>query len=334
MGCAGSRDRKEPIRSDIMEFMIVLQPNDFEATCPMSLSYQEKVNSLGKKLPGYFHCVNLFDVNKIENGNTIPKYLFQDIVLPRVMYIKLPKENIFVTADKWEHEYLKSQFHEIIRIFGILGAKTITYQVTNSTEANISAAATITVGELPVGGDIEIKEGKNKTSVLSGELVYPKPRNNVPRESDLIDANGIYYLSKKYDWQSMCRRRIERRVLEDKFHFQFTNTMSFSASASAKLAKLGIGCNIVSDKLNDFSISFEIEYYPIEENNSNDINIIGDDIDGFSDLEEILLESDCDNNTKDKEIIPVKNTSEDIIVIKRAGESDNVECTLKHAHSV
>jgi hypothetical protein len=110
--------------------------------------------------------------------------------------------------------------------------------------------------------------------------------------------------------------------------------MSFSASASAKLAKLGIGCNIVSDKLNDFSISFEIEYYPIEENNSNDINIIGDDIDGFSDLEEILLESDCDNNTKDKEIIPVKNTSENMIVVKRAGESDNVECTLKHAHSV
>lgn len=63
-------------------------------------------------------------------------------------------------------------------------------------------------------------------------------------------------------------------------------------------------------------------------------DIIGDDIDGFSDLKEILLESDSDNNTKDKEIISAKNTSENIIFVKRSGESDNVEYILKHAHYV
>ena len=116
MGCENSRMAKSDgsafRHTDIMEFLIVLKDKDFEKsyTCP---SYYDKVNKNGSNLPGILECEKL---NTIQES----KYIIRDIALPRTVYIKLPKEKLFVASDIWEYEYMKSQIQELILIFGLL----------------------------------------------------------------------------------------------------------------------------------------------------------------------------------------------------------------------
>lgn len=255
----------EAIESDIMEFLIVLKSNDYEAECPLSPSYSTRVRKSENDLPGILHIVNIVNINDKAPSETRPKFVTQDIVIPRALYIKLPKENIYVKAEKWEYEYLKSQIQEIIHIFGILGAKTIKYEIINSDKHGLDAGGGLNVGELPVGVDLQVTKRKGTTTELSGELEYPVPRNKIPTKELLIMSNDIYYLPRKYDWKSICQRRIEKRVTSDDFIYKFYSDMFFSTKLSGKLEKLGINFNFETNSVKNFNMKFEVDYYEVED---------------------------------------------------------------------
>jgi hypothetical protein len=258
-GCQSGRATS----SDIMEFLIVLKTSDYEAVCPLTSSYSTKVKQSEDDLPGILHVINIQNINDILDSELRPQFITQDIVIPRVLYIKLPKENIFVKAEKWEYEYLKSQIQEIIHIFGILGAKSIKYEIINSNKTSIDIGGGLNIGELPVGSDLQITSRKGTTTELSGDLEYPVPKNIVPSINLLEKSNNIYYLSRKYDWKNICRRRIEGLVTSDDFIYRFNSDMSFSVKLSGKLTKLGINFNSDTSTVKNFNMKFDVSYYPV-----------------------------------------------------------------------
>jgi hypothetical protein len=252
-----------PIESDIMEFLIVLNAKDYESMCPLTPSYSTQVRRNEDDLPGILHLMNIININDTIESNSRPKYVTQDIVIPRALYIKLPKENIYIKSEKWEYEYLKSQIHEIIHIFGILGAKSIKYEIINSDRNNFNVGAGLNVGELPVGGDLQITSRRGTSTELSGELEFPIPRNIIPSIELIHQSSNIFYLPKKYDWMNICRRRIERQVTSDDFVYKFNSDMCFSTKLTGKLDKLGISFNFESTSVNNLHMKFNVEYYPV-----------------------------------------------------------------------
>ena len=94
-------------RSSLMEFLIVLKTSDYEAACPLTSSYSTKVKRSEDDLPGILHVISITNINNMDDSESRPKFITQDIVIPRTLYVKLPKENIFVkwAMVKWNEVY-------------------------------------------------------------------------------------------------------------------------------------------------------------------------------------------------------------------------------------
>ena len=241
MGCENSRMEKA-VHTDIMEFLIVLKPNDFKsyAVCP---SYHSKVSRCEDDIPGVLKCIDMMTINSIKDREGVPKYVIRDVAIPRVTYIKLPKEKIYVKSDEWEYEYMKSQIQEIILIFGILGAKKITYDVSDNSEENKNVGASLGVGEpgLVAEAGLEVSQQQSQYSKFSGLVEFPKPKQEVPTLSRLQREKNIYYLPRKFHWKRMVRNRIESYTTKDTFDYRFGRDFNISGSLTAKFNKLGIG---------------------------------------------------------------------------------------------
>ena len=271
MGGCHSKLSNITIQSDIMEFLIVLNAKDYESMCPLTPSYSTQIRRYEDDLPGVLHLANIENINDTIESTSRPRYVTQDLVIPRALYIKLPKENIYIKAEKWEYEYLKSQIHEIIHLFGILGAKNIKYEIVNSDRNMFNMGGGFNIGELPVGGDLQITSRRGTSTELSGELEFPIPRNIIPSIELLYKSSNIFYLPRKYDWMNICRRRIERQVTTDDFVYKFNSDMCFSSKLTGKLDKLGISFNFESNSVKNLHMKFDVEYYPVNVDTSNDI---------------------------------------------------------------
>lgn len=274
-----------------MEFLIILQPTDYKS-CPMAKSHFERLQKSSKSLPGVLHCVNMEELSNLVNVDGVmkPKYLIQDMSIPRVMYIKLPKEELYVKSDNWEYEYLKSQVQEIIHIFGILGAKRISYNINTNNQKHREIGGSLSIGDMPVETSVEFKSDKTETAALAGSISYPK-FTITPTEELIRSDKNIYYLGKKYHWQHMVRRRLERGTLTDKFNYRFGRDVSLSLGVTTKFQKAGIGFNFGSGDISDFQIQFDIEYYPLTDDGSESGS--GHDSDSDSDSD---ADPDCCEN--------------------------------------
>lgn len=271
-GCAGARrqalKKAGVYRSDIMEFLVVFQDDDYVKDCAgLAKSYSDKIIKERGKLPGILHTINMLEINEIlsEDGRT-PKYIIKGTTLPHIMYIRLPREQLYVQSDKWEYEYMKSQIQELIVIFGLLGAKKISYNVSGSAKSNVNIGAEVTAGNLPIDVGASVCKGKNNSSHLSGDIVFPEPETELeaPDVDVFIQHDGIYYLPRMFHWTTMVENRLERGVLSDSFDYQFQSDVALSASVTAKFQSLGISCNIGGDKMESSRVMFNIEYYPMK----------------------------------------------------------------------
>lgn len=269
-GCVSIRDGIFKAReSDILEFMIVLKPVDYHNICPLVPSYSQRLRRSEGSFPGILHIVNINSINKIDKKTGQALYTFQDIVIPRVLYLKLPKEGVYVRHDSWEYEYLKSQIQEIIYIFALLGAKTVNYEVINSSSNKSSTGVDLNMQHLSSGiaveSGVKVSRGNSLSSELSGSLEFSEARGGTKRPTIdlLLKSKNIHYLARKYDWRQMCIQRIERSVSSDNFHFMYHSDMYIDANMSAAINSLGIGFQLKNSQLNSLSIKFSVEYYPL-----------------------------------------------------------------------
>lgn len=286
MGCAQGKQRVMAGRkSDIMQFLILLKDDDYQS-CPMTKSFYTKTLQVGRDLPGVLHIGNLMEINEKKEGEREARYVIKRMALPKVTYIKLPKEGLYVRADEWEFEYMKSQIQEVIMVCGLLGAKKVSYDITQNEETNRSVGANLDMGNLVqgVGGGAKLSSGKGVESQLIGEVEFEEREDlNVSFEAleEEEQVGNIHYLMRLPQWMSMVDNRVRRRVSRSEFKYRYNRELYINADLMAKVRGMGISFEYGNNTLSSFSIMFQIEYYPFPEQNEEDRIVSEDSIRGI-----------------------------------------------------
>jgi hypothetical protein len=283
--------------NDIMKFLIVLSLDDFKANCWPFKRYSTSVKNSGSYLSGQLDIISINDISQRNKKKNLLKYKINEIVNLKTLYIKLPKENMYVKSDVWQFEYMKSQIREIIHIFGLLGAKSVDYRVLSSKLSSFEFGSSVSAGNIPIESGLKVNNKNGLSTEISGNITYQIPER-FPTTSTILSSNNIYYLIRKDDWKDICERRIINKATIDNFTYKFNTDVSFSFKVIEKFRKLGISFNISSDETKNFTMEFKVNYYTekniILQERDNCDNISNNSIDSKNDI--ILQERDnCDN---------------------------------------
>lgn len=268
MGCEQSRQSKSMIssayQSDVMKFLIILHGADYNGNKVCKSNY-EKLMANKKYMPGKLTIVNLKRLNYLRTPNGKLRYIIRELAIPRIVYIKLPKEGIYVKSEDFEFEYMKSQIHEIIMILAKLGASKITYDVSKNSKEMKELGAKIDIKEHMASGSagFEMNESFSKTSSFTGELEFPMSDRSLPSVVDLSDDDNIYYLPRKIHWISMIRSRLQSHVLKDSFNYEFSKDIYVNVKVINKLKAIGVTFNYGKSSINGFRMSFSVNYHPV-----------------------------------------------------------------------
>ena len=110
MLCGSTRTlKKQMFKNDCLEYLVLISDEELEMKPYLcSSTYRNRIKATEKNLHGIINIVPLSEVNN---------YRIQGIIKTNTLYVKLPKENIYLSPSKFEHEYMKSQILELIYIF-------------------------------------------------------------------------------------------------------------------------------------------------------------------------------------------------------------------------
>ena len=191
------------------------------------------------------------------------EYIIEDIPLPKEIYIKLPKENIYISSDNFQFRYLLSQNNELINIFILLGAKTIKWNIKQENNLNkrININSGINVKGVDFSTGINLDEEKNNKSIFLNELHFSNTQTQLSFDMFKNNGNEFYYLPGKYDWQNIIKRRIKRGLQYDKYVYKYNNCYKLNSSLISKLKFLEINFNYDYQTYHDLEIEYEIIYY-------------------------------------------------------------------------
>lgn len=235
-----------------LQFLILLRDQDFINNGVCS-SLAESIDGASRHLPGHLY------IESIENC----QHQIREIPMPYKLYIKLPKENFFVTQESWETEYLKSQVMELIHIFTLIGATEIKFSSQryagnmNSVDASLDVSSVF--HGVQIGGGT--KQVNTTSSSLTGSILIPADQaNTCPTIHDLTNNENLFYLLHNPDWISICEHRINNRVKHLNFTYKFDTILHYSTKLIAKFEKVGIEFQSDSTDLNGFSISFDVNF--------------------------------------------------------------------------
>lgn len=269
MGCASSRDIKSKGGTFGSDFMILVNSDDYESHHCFS-SLVEDSKKLGKKLPGRLHIYNITKLNLSQiNIKGLPSL--------HSLYVKLPKENIYVLSDSWEAEFFNVQMLESIYIWTQLGAKEIKFtsqqNICNSKEFNAEIGGGAFLANANLGGKYENNDTEN--GKMSGNIIIDNPKKiNYEGLSDFINKNNIYYSKFSPQWLNIITYKLNNPTLTHiDFQYEFTKGVHCGGSIAAKFNNIGISFGLSSDKSN----SVHVEYY-VEFNNDENQSDIASEI--------------------------------------------------------
>jgi hypothetical protein len=267
---------KKHQQNDRLEFLIVLTPSDFTSRW-YRRSVCENVMKLADELQGKLH------IGTINNDMCMccqETYNVYGILRPHMLYVKLPKEGTYVRTDIWEHEYIKSQVHELMYIFRKLEARTLHVIVNKADQLEDSAGGSVDLGlsaygiDASIGGKISnttksmdrietyitfesdtsdsssngsenVRSSSDSSTDLSGIGIFYPSMHATQKEfytsvNDFVKDNTIHYLHKHHDWMNMLRERLDGNASMIKFQFSHQNVLYMSRKFITKMDNMGI----------------------------------------------------------------------------------------------
>ena len=213
---------------------------------------------------------NLNIVNKkdITKNN---EYLIDGMATLKKLYIKLPKENLYVNSSQFHNRYLNSKINELISMFTVLKAKhikvSIDCQTENNFKFNLSAGVKL--------NGVSLKSGAEKTHDKSNKLqsnweldFFQNDNGNTNHTkiniNEFADDKRFYYLPKEAEWIDAIRKRISQNVSSDKFTYSYSDTNDIKYKAFTNLQLFDISCDYNKKQFENITINYEIEYYPLD----------------------------------------------------------------------
>lgn len=258
MACGGSRIARQ-MRNDVLEYLIIIDDEDElqRKNYYCDSTYRKKLEDTERALRGELYIYTIDDVN---NMNIIIKGILET----NKLYVKLPKEKIFVSSKIFDSEYMKSQLTELIYIFRKTKATTLKIKQKQSNDSirDLSLGAGVDISDITIGIDISrSSDNKNETSFTSElEFEIQDDSSYVNDLIELYDDPKIHYLKRFYDWQNFVEERLDGKSKKITFRFCNQSILSNKTKASIELSKLNINCEF--SKLNSSlnTITFEAIY--------------------------------------------------------------------------
>jgi hypothetical protein len=247
--------------NDFLEFLIILNDEHYKRGIFGGASEYDRL--IEQKFPGELVILHKNELKSEENrGN----YIIEGNVMCKKLYIKLPKENMYVDANKYQEKYINSNINEFIRIVSTLNASSIVFKLQNESDDQFGFQMGSNVKVATVSGGLQA--GMSEQNHTSGQNVWELTFEDTKRDIDIQvfgDKKRFYYLPKNSEWMDVIRNRVTYGAKEAKYVYEYVDSTDVSADFLAKLKLLNIEVEFNKSKYEKLRVEYEIKYYPTQE---------------------------------------------------------------------
>jgi len=234
--------------NDLIDYAVVLPDSDMK---PWFL-FPSKADSLRSQIPG-LQVLSDTDVRQ----NVV---IFERTPRHHVLYLRLPKEGLYVEASEFQDRVVHSELNEFINVLARLGAHTVTVGVLNSA-AHDTAVHLLASTPLNLGAHAEMSVAHNGTKqwtqrFADTQTIHPEA---------FKDPVTYFYLPKHPDWVDLITNRLQYSALEARYTYRHCSRSAASASLVAKLKGFGVACDLSASSFTCTELEYEIVYHPLKE---------------------------------------------------------------------
>jgi len=244
--------------NDFNEFLIVLSDYYNNLLCILPFFHKEIDSILSQKcfFPRKLHVKYESEIREDISGN----FNIKGVVQLKTLYIKLPKENIYVDFGIYQEEIFESKFNELLNIFASLNAKYVDFYFHNMDTyiENFATSASLS----------KVEAGEN---ILSNHTIQSKRRiraeyadkSQTPFDPQKFkDKKTFYYLPKEHGWRNVIKNRLENKMLTQEYIYKYSESSFFGIDFYNCLKRLNVKFHYASEKYNEVKIEYFIEYWP------------------------------------------------------------------------
>lgn len=242
--------------NDILEFLIVLDDFSYLNWCCCGKSSYDLIDSQKSKFPGKLIIISIIDLY----SNT---YIIDGHVQIKTLYIKMPKENMYVDSYKYQEKQFNSKFNELISIFSELNAKKVNFYFHNTDEESFNLESKLKVKV----SDSNVYINKLHSQKIQKKMYIEfdkRSAHNTGIDIDIKkfgDKSKFFYLPKEFEWIEIIRNRVNGNMKIQKYSFVFSDDYAFSSHFYNSLKALEINFAYMSSKFNEIKIEYQVEYY-------------------------------------------------------------------------
>lgn len=246
-----------------LTFLILLLEEDYDKYLYLFPSKKERLKKQKSKFPGDLIIEKFNNLHNLE-------YKIENNALPRVIYVMLPKEKIFINIENFTLRYIDSKLDELKHIFMFLNAKSvkITRNYDTIINTSINSAIKVPINNLNINSDVEYQKKEENTNELINTMTFSKKNNNIQFE-ELYNDN-YFFLPSQIDWHNMIIRRIDGNLLSDKYTYTNKETHLLKYKFIQTLTKLDLSISYDWEKYQNLTIKYEIEYYLLNDDLEKD----------------------------------------------------------------
>jgi hypothetical protein len=248
---------KQNRNNDFLNFLIVLSDKHY------TKRHFWKQKSLYEDLceqdfPGIIEIVNQKDL--ISSS----KYIIKEAIVLKKMYIKLPKENLYVDFLKYDEHLLNSITNEFLRVICTLKPISIKIKIFNQNKNDIDfdVNSIISFQDIDIGSGMKNQQTHNSNNRKEWLLTFRKDKNRIDL-SCFLDKTKFYYLSKYNEWIDLIHNRVSYNVNTAKYVYEHTNDNNINIEFLQKIKILSIDCKYQKSKYENIRFEYEIDYYPL-----------------------------------------------------------------------
>ena len=233
-----------------LRFLILLHDSDFKKWC---LSTKDLLWYSRNTFPGELTIENFEEVNDLP-------FNIEEPVMPRQLYIMLPKERIYVPSDQFTGRYIRSKMQELIRIFVTLQAKSIKYvrYDTNEDHYNFAMGVQSEIPNVNISDGIHYQSAQNKKTGVEYELKLNP--SNEPLDVNQFSDCSFYYLKRNPAWKDLILRRIDNGVVFDKYTYWNKERELLKSGFAKNMQWFNVSANYDWEKYADLMIDYEVTY--------------------------------------------------------------------------
>jgi hypothetical protein len=252
--------------NDFLDFLIVLKDKHFKSTF-LSKSYASRLEYLHDKLPGRLEILKKDDLTALSLSiERQKKYHIEGNVMFKKIYMRLPKEDIYIDYKHYQNRYFNSKINELISIFSLMKAKSIKMLVINENNdevhLNLAASAHAVIDEVKVGTTV----GKSQKNNIQSQwtITFDEKNDKKIDIHDFANKKRFYYLPKEKQWQDIIRRRLNDSMRTYDYVYNYSDSNEFDVGLSSELKFLKLDFDYNRKNYENIQINYEVEYYPLE----------------------------------------------------------------------